>query len=94
MSSFLNKLLRDLNSFNNIHSLINSLDLTNKIYNISFLTNCFLLSLDVTNLFPSISQEECISLMFHNIIETYLTLDICSIFSFNLIIRSTNRQQV
>ncbi|XP_050507847.1 uncharacterized protein LOC126885334 [Diabrotica virgifera virgifera] len=62
LASFLNSNLKKLTNFTNPYSVLSSVDLANKIKNTTVPDNGILLSLDVTNLFPSIPPFECIEL--------------------------------
>nr|XP_008201306.2 PREDICTED: uncharacterized protein LOC103315148 [Tribolium castaneum] len=63
LAHWLNTTLRNIVPFDNSYSIINSGDLTDKLRNLEPPPDSFLVSFDVTNLFPSIPSKECLSIV-------------------------------
>lgn len=63
IAKWLNLILREVLNFENSFAVKNTLDLTNKLKNIKIPKDCFLVSFDVNNLFPSIPPKDCLKIL-------------------------------
>ena len=59
----LNRIIKELTNFHDPFSINNSVDLVNKLKNVTLPNNCKLVSFDVTNMFSNIPPSECLTIL-------------------------------